>query len=312
MKLKVGGARHKELTLLDAADIVKFVLMAGIMLTVISVGLRSRPADTLLLLRNPRLGFRAMVSMFVLMPLFVIGLTWALPVMDQAAHAALIALSVSPMPPILPRRQIKVGAGGRLRRRPASAGLGLFNHHRAHFHLACRAAGRRRHRFRRLPTSLRVLAVTIGAPLAAGILIARLWPRAAALSTPLARVALLLLVAGGAVALVAEAPEIAAQIGHGVLLVIAAIVLFGLLVGHLLGGPDAGNRGALALATSARHPGLAIALSTATFPHDKEAIVAAVLLFLLTNLVLTLPYALWRQRRARSARERETLPSDGS
>ena len=32
-------------------------------------------------------------------------------------------------------------------------------------------------------------------------------------------------------------------------LAIAAIVLFGLLVGHLLGGPDPGNRGALALAT---------------------------------------------------------------
>ena len=54
---------------MDTADIVKFVLMAGIMLTVTSVGLRSRPADTLLLLRNPSLGVRAMVSMFVLMPL---------------------------------------------------------------------------------------------------------------------------------------------------------------------------------------------------------------------------------------------------
>jgi BASS family bile acid:Na+ symporter len=159
---------------------------------------------------------------------------------------------------------------------------------------------------------LRVLAVTIGAPLAAGIIIARLWPRAAALSTPLARVSLLLLMAGGAVALVAEASEIASQIGHGVLLVIAAIVLFGLIVGHLLGGPDAGDRGALALATSARHPGLAITLATANFPHDKKAIVAAVLLFLLANLVLTLPYALWRQRRTRMGRKREAPPSDGT
>jgi BASS family bile acid:Na+ symporter len=112
--------------------------------------------------------------------------------------------------------------------------------------------------------------------------------------------------------LVAEASEIASQIGHGVLLVIAAIVLFGLTVGHLLGGPDAGNRGALALATSARHPGLAITLAIANFPHDKKAIVAAVLLFLLANLVLTLPYALWRQRQARSERKREALPSSDS
>jgi bile acid:Na+ symporter, BASS family len=285
---------------LEAADAVKFVLMVGIMLTVISVGLRSRPADTVLLLRNPKLGVRAMASMFVVMPLFVIGLTWVLPVMDQAAHAALVALSVSPMPPILPRRQAKVGAGG-----DYAVGLQVLASvfsiivAPAFIWLAGRLEG--------VATvfdataALRVLALTIGAPLAAGILIARLWPRAAALSTLLARAALVVLAAGGAIALFAEASKIAAQIGHGVLLVTAAIVLFGLLAGHLLGGPDAGNRGALALATSARHPGLAIALSTANFPHDKEAIVAAVLLFLLTNLVLTLPYALWRQRRAHPA-----------
>jgi bile acid:Na+ symporter, BASS family len=292
---------------LDAADAVKFVLMVGIMLTVISVGLRSRPADTLLLLRNPKLGVRAMVSMFVVMPLFVIGLTWVLPVMDQAAHAALIALSVSPMPPILPRRQAKVGAGG-----DYAVGLQVLASvfsiivAPAFIWLAGRLEG--------VATvfdataALRVLVVTIGAPLAAGILIARLWPRAAALSTLLARAALVVLAAGGAVALFAEASKIAAQIGHGVLLVTAAIVLFGLFAGHLLGGPDAGNRGALALATSARHPGLAITLSTANFPHDKEAIVAAVLLFLLANLLLTLPYALWRRRWSRPAGRTGNMP----
>src|SRR5262249_14186742 len=113
-------------------------------------------------------------------------------------------------------------------------------------------------------------------------------------------------VAGGAVALVAEASAIARQAGHGVLLFVAAIVLFGLLVGHLLGGPDAGNRGALALATSARHPGLAITLSTPNFPHDSEAIIPAVFIFLLANLVLTLPYALWLRRRAPGSKARNT------
>src|SRR5260370_15235117 len=142
--------------------------MAGIMLTVTSVGLRSRPADTLLLLRNPRLGVRAMVSMFVPMPLFVIGLTWVLPVMDQAAHAALIALAVSPMPPILPRRQVKLCAGG-----DYAVGLQLLASvfsiiiSPIFIWLAGRLEG--------VATVfdpaelLRVLAVTIGAPLAAGI-----------------------------------------------------------------------------------------------------------------------------------------------
>ena len=290
---------------MDTADIVKFILMSGVVLTVTSVGLRSRPADTRLLLRNPRLGSRAMVSMFVLMPLFVIGLTSALPAMDQASHAALIALSVSPMPPILPRRQVTMGASG-----DYAVGLqvlaSLFSIVIApvFIWLAGRLQGVAT--VSDVAAMLRVLAITIGAPLAAGILIARVWPRAAALSTLLARASLVLLVAGGTVALVAEASEIAQQAGHGVLLAIAAIVLFGLLVGHLLGGPDVGNRGALALATSARHPGLAITLSIANFPHDREAIIAAVLLFLLANLLLTLPYAVWRRRRALGSKARNT------
>jgi BASS family bile acid:Na+ symporter len=148
---------------------------------------------------------------------------------------------------------------------------------------------------------LRVLAITVGVPLAAGILIARLWPRTVALSTMVGRVALALLVVSAAVILFKEAPAVADRIGNGILLVTVAIVLFGLLVGHLLGGPDSGNRGALALATSARHPGVAISLATATFPLDQKAILATVLLFILASVVLTLPYVLWRRRLAGSA-----------
>lgn len=59
---------------MDAIAVVKLILTAGIVLTVLSIGLRARPPDILLLLRNPKLGVRAMVSMFVLTPMFVIGL----------------------------------------------------------------------------------------------------------------------------------------------------------------------------------------------------------------------------------------------
>jgi BASS family bile acid:Na+ symporter len=284
---------------LDPIAVIKLILVAGIGLTVLSIGLRARPADTLLLLRNRRLGLRAMVSMFVLTPVFVIGLAAAVH-LGPADRAALIALSISPMPPILPRRQAVVGGGG-----DYAVGLcvlaALVSIVIAPIFvwLLGRVFG--------VTTVfdpaalLRVLAITVGAPLAAGIVIARLWPRAAAASTLVTRAALVLLVASVAVVLFNEAPAIAGRVGNGILLVTAAIVLFGLLVGHLLGGPDPGNRGALALATSARHPGVAISLATATFPLDREAITATVLLFFLSSVVLTLPYILWRRRLARAA-----------
>jgi bile acid:Na+ symporter, BASS family len=284
---------------LDAIALVKLVLMTGIVLTVLSIGLCARPADTLLLLRNPKLGVRAMVSMFVLTPLFVTGLVWTVQ-LGPADRAALIALAISPMPPILPRRQAIVGGGG-----DYAVGLSVLAAVVSIViapivvWLVGRLFG--------VATIfdpvalLRVLAVTVGVPLAAGILIARLWPRAAVLSPVVGRAALVLLVASAAIVMFKEAPAIAGRVGNGLVPVTAAIVLFGLLVGHLLGGPDPGNQGALALATSARHPGVAISLATATFPLDQKAIVATVLLFLLANVVLTLPYVLWRRRLARSA-----------
>jgi bile acid:Na+ symporter, BASS family len=271
--------------------------MTGIVLTGVSIGLRSRPGDALLLLRDPRLGMRAMVSMFVLTPLFVFGVASALQ-LGPADRAALFALSISPMPPILPRRQAIVGGEG-----DYAVGLAILAA-LVSFVIApfvIWLAGR----LFDVTTVfdpvalLRVLAVTVVAPLAAGMLIARLWPRSAMLSTLVGRAALVLLVAAAAVILVKEAPAIADRVGNGILPVTAAIVLFGLLVGHLLGGPDPGNRGALALATSARHPGVAISLATATFPLDEKAIVATVLLFVLANVFLTLPYVLWRRRLTR-------------
>ncbi len=57
-----------------------------------------------------------------------------------------------------------------------------------------------------------------------------------------------------------------AAIGIGTLLAVVAIAVFGLAVGHLLGGPNEGNHGALAVATAARHPGVAIGLAAVSFP----------------------------------------------
>jgi predicted Na+-dependent transporter len=82
--------------------------VTGIVLIVLSLRLWARHADTLLLLRTPKLGVLAMASIFVLTPLFVIGLAWAVQ-LGPADPAALIALSISP---ILPRRRAMVGGDG--------------------------------------------------------------------------------------------------------------------------------------------------------------------------------------------------------
>lgn len=95
--------------------------------------------------------------------------------------------------------------------------------------------------------------------------------------------------------LISAAPAIGTLIGNGTLLALAAFVLVGKAIGHFLGGPEPENRRALAIATSSRHPGIAITLAHTNFPEQKLAL-AAVLLYLLVNVVVSIPYHVWTKR----------------
>ena len=71
---------------------------------------------------------------------------------------------------------------------------------------------------------------------------------------------------------------------------------WGLAAGHLLGGPQSEDRTALALSTSSRHPAVALAMASANFP-DQKLIPAAILLYLIVNAIVSLPYLAWRRHR---------------
>ena len=97
------------------------------------------------------------------------------------------------------------------------------------------------------------------------------------------------------VLLIVHGQAVLGVIGQGTLIVTVAIVAFGLLVGHLLGGPDPGNRGALASATVSRHPAIALLLASGAFPEHEATVIGTVLLYLLAALLLAVPYERWRK-----------------
>ena len=49
------------------------------------------------------------------------------------------------------------------------------------------------------------------------------------------------------------------------------------------------------MASATRHPGVALAIAQLNYPQEP-ALLAAALLFILTNLVLTAPYVAWRRK----------------
>jgi BASS family bile acid:Na+ symporter len=143
---------------------------------------------------------------------------------------------------------------------------------------------------------LPVVGLTIFAPLIAGVAVARFAPKLASRAGPLlARLGSLLLLVGAALILFSQWRSMVGLMHDGAVLAMAVFVIIGLVVGHLLGGPDADDRTVLSLATASRHPGVAFAIAKINFPEEKM-LAAAVLLFLVVNLLLTAPYVAWRKR----------------
>ncbi len=71
-----------------------------------------------------------------------------------------------------------------------------------------------------------------------------------------------------------------------------ALCVIGLCAGHLLAGPAPGDQTTLALSTAARHPGVALAIARANFPGET-LVAPAVLLYVLLNVIVSLPYTKW-------------------
>jgi BASS family bile acid:Na+ symporter len=86
-----------------------------------------------------------------------------------------------------------------------------------------------------------------------------------------------------------------ALIGNGTLLAMALVSGIALVAGHLLGGPNLSDRGALAVAAATRHPGIALMIAGAA--GRKEA-TPAIVAFVLVSCLVTIPYQMWMKRRA--------------
>jgi hypothetical protein len=102
---------------MEPAELLKLAVQVSIMLTVFGFGLGATVEDVLYLVRHPRKLLISLVSMFIVMPFIALALVLVFDP-PQVARVALVALALSPVPPVLLTRQRK--AGGR-----ASYGLGL-------------------------------------------------------------------------------------------------------------------------------------------------------------------------------------------
>jgi len=281
---------------LTLAQLIPVLLQVSLALIVFGLGLRTLPSDLTYLLRQPALLVRSVLSMNVVMPLVAAGIAAGFKLEPQV-ELALVLLAVSPVPPVLPSKQMKAGGS-------ASYAIGLLALSAvlaiAAVPLSVAAIGRWFGLTLTVPASLiaRVVGGSVFAPLLAGVLVRQFGAGfAERASQALSTVGSAVLGVTAIGVLAGSWPALTWSVGHFTVVAVMVFVLVSLGVGHLLGGPDEDDRTVLALSTASRHPGVAMAIAGALAP-DNKAIPAAVMLAFLVGLVLTGPYTKWRTGRS--------------
>ncbi len=276
---------------------IGLALKGSIMLTVFGFGLEATRADILYLVQRPRVLMRSLIAMFVIMPLFAVLMTREASLI-RPVMIALVALSISPVPPLLPKRVTK--SGGR-----TSYGLGLMvtaaTLSIAVVPLATYLLGRYFHQpFAMGPAAVaRLILPNVLLPVAAGMLVRKWLPAIAHRIAPhVTRIAGIVLLLGVLCILIFAMPTIWSLIGNGTIVAFIVFIIVGIVVGHLLGGHDPDERVTLALSTACRHPALAVAIAGANFSAEHH-VFPAVLLYAVLNVVIAIPYIAWQRRKAR-------------
>ena len=280
------------MTLAHLISLAVTVSMAGLLL---AVALRTDFDDLTYLLRQPSLLVRSVLAMNVIMPLFALALMLAASIhLQRAVEVALVAMALGPVPPILPRKELKAGGArsytmGLL---ASSAVVSIF-----FVPLAAALLGDMFHKSVDVSVAnvASIVATWMLLPLLIGATVRKLAPHLAdSLAKPIRLASSGLLVLAFLPVLVKEWPKMLALVGNFTLVAIVAFVLVGLAVGHLLGGPDPEDRTVLALSTATRHPAVAMAILHGD--PDPSSAFAAVLLVLIVGGIASAPYSKWRAR----------------
>ena len=277
------------------AELIPIALKLSIVLLVFALGLHATWGDAISVFRQSRLLVRSILAMAILMVAFVVAIASVFD-LQPAIKIAILALAVSPVPPLLPnRQQIAGGSGSYAIGLMVAAALiaivsmpffvavlGAYFHAETHLQFHQVAA---------------IVAVSVIAPLAAGMFVRYVAPEfTQRVVKPVSMFANALLVVAALIVLFNLSGTIWGMIGNGVLVVLALFTLVGIAIGHFLGGPNPDDRTVLALATGIRHPGLAMVIASVNFPDQKVAVLAVVVCHVIVGLILSIPYLIWRKR----------------
>jgi BASS family bile acid:Na+ symporter len=292
---------------MSLAKLLPLAIQAALMLMVLSLGLKATFADLFYLFRRPGQLMRALLSMDVIVPLIAVLLASRFA-RDPPVKIALVTLALAPLPATFPKKALKAGC-------KVSYTVGLM----AAITLVAIVF---------IPISLELISRTFGitvqmsvaaiwelvfvsllVPLVTGVAIHHVAAAFAdRVARPVSRVADIVLIVAVIPIAIKVLPAIWSLVGDGTVVVLLIFALLALASGHLLGGPDPEDRTVLALSSSFRHPGIALAIAHANFP-DQTLAPAAVIMYVALSGIAAKPYLLWIGRRQRGDTSVMSVPN---
>lgn len=276
--------------------LLPIILKGSIAGVVFAIGLDATRDDVLYFTRRPGHLGRAFLAINIIVPLAAVLVMRALP-LSLPAKAGVILMALAPVPPFIPQKELQAGA-----RKEVVYGLFATFALLAVIIVPITVAVLNKLYGTAVELSLiglvKLVLITVAAPLAVGMIIRARWPEAAARIAPwISKISFLLLVLGAAVIIIRAAPAIIALIGDGMVLGIVVIVVAGIIGGHVLAGPDRRDKAALAATAASRHPGIAMMIANANAPDKK--VDASIMLFLIVGMIVVSLYLALMKRAAR-------------
>lgn len=265
-------------------SVVLVLFKVSIILSVFAIGLNATIPDVTYLFRHPGEFVRAAFSMYVLMPLLAIALFMMLH-LHPAVKLTLLALAVSPVPPIVPGRALKgdgqddytVGllvAASLLAIAVIPISVTYFGHvSKVPLEMSARSMAA-------------LIISTIWIPLLGGIALHDAAPEfAEQMFEPVSHWGTALLVLSALSVLIGSMPAIPSLLADGTLLSFVIFALAGYFIGDFFGRPDFETRRVLGLATATRHPAIAAVIAAANFPRQALSVPAIVLYLIISGVV---------------------------
>jgi BASS family bile acid:Na+ symporter len=278
---------------MTAAEFFNLLLQGGLFMSVLGFSSAVTIEEVAYLWRRPGLLARALSAIYLVMPLVTLILV-LLP-LPRPTVVALVLLAIAPGLPVAPKSMLKLGGDPRYVH-SLMLSMALISILTVPVSLAILSAAFPEDAAIRPMQVLAALAPSFLAPLAIGISLRRWAPVAAdRIAGPAGMVGQVMLLAWFGILLVLNFRAVL-DLGAWSLGALALWTFVGLVVGHLMAGPDPINRPSLAMANALRHVGVPAVIATTSFENANP--LPLILAYNLAYTFVPMLYSNWWKKRA--------------